>query len=372
LDQGGEEKISGFAEGGNLIISNSNISMTSERVYTKVRSQSKSYKGISLITADANKIMGDSENKKSEKTDSKDRNADSFKDSMSNLMNRFSATSASIRTSSVSKSEQDAIAKIKTECINYLLQILFGKTASANKVDLSSNNYAQNGSGQETISILSYAENNYFYENEETSFSTEGKVVTSDGREISFNLDLSMSRSFEEYYESNYDLVSVMCDPLVINLDSDLAGVSDQKFYFDLDADGQMDNISMLNSGSGFLALDKNGDGIINDGSELFGTSSGDGFKDLSKYDSDGNGFIDEADEIWDKLLIYTQGKNGEQELYKLSEKGVGAIYLGNVSTNFSLNNISTNDVNGAIRKTGIFLYENGNVGTIQHLDLAK
>ena len=58
--------------------------------------------------------------------------------------------------------------------------------------------------------------------------------------------------------------------------------------------------------------------------------------------------------------------------LYGLSEKGVGAIYLGNVDTDFSLNSASTNQVNAAIRKTGIFLYENGNVGTVQHLDLAK
>ena len=44
----------------------------------------------------------------------------------------------------------------------------------------------------------------------------------------------------------------------------------------------------MLN-GSGYLALDKNGDGTINDGSELFGTRNGDGFADLAQYDEDGN-----------------------------------------------------------------------------------
>ncbi|MFQ8776527.1 MAG: hypothetical protein ACLR78_02345 [Roseburia sp.] len=76
-----------------------------------------------------------------------------------------------------------------------------------------------------------------------------------------------------------------LCDPLVINLDSNIANVSDQKFYFDIDADGSDDSISMLNSGSGYLALDRNGDGIINDGSELFGTQSGNGFADLAAYD---------------------------------------------------------------------------------------
>ena len=60
----------------------------------------------------------------------------------------------------------------------------------------------------------------------------------------------------------------------MINLNTDAANVTDQKFYFDLDADGELDEISTLASGSGFLALDKNGDGIINDGSELFGTKA--------------------------------------------------------------------------------------------------
>ena len=66
-----------------------------------------------------------------------------------------------------------------------------------------------------------------------------------------------------------------------------MAEVSDQTFYFDLDADGKEEEISVLN-GSGYLALDKNGDGTINDGSELFGTRNGDGFADLAQYDEDG------------------------------------------------------------------------------------
>ncbi len=80
-----------------------------------------------------------------------------------------------------------------------------------------------------------------------------------------------MSRSFYEETSLLVDMGSVrLTDPLVINLDTEAASVSDQKFYFDLDADGHAEQISFLNSGSGFLALDKNGDGVINDGSELF------------------------------------------------------------------------------------------------------
>ena len=168
-----------------------------------------------------------------------------------------------------------------------------------------------------------------------------------------------MSREFEEYYETTAQTIKTveMLDPLVINLDTDIASLSDQKFEFDIDGDGILDSISMLQGGSGYLALDKNGDGKINDGTELFGTSSGDGFKDLAMYDEDGNGWIDENDEIFSKLLIWSKDENGNDELYHLKDKGVGAICISKVSTNFSLNSLKTNQTNGQIRSTGVFLY---------------
>ena len=165
---------------------------------------------------------------------------------------------------------------------------------------------------------------------------------------------------------------TVLCDPLVINLGCNIAEVSDVKFKFDLDCDGEDDNISTLSSNSGFLALDLNEDGIINDGSELFGTKSGNGFYDLSAYDEDGNGWIDEADSIFNKLRIFTVSENGSQTLLDLKSQDIGAIYLGNVSTDFSLNSLQDNRTNAVIRSTGIFLYENGSVGSIQQVDMAK
>lgn len=183
-----------------------------------------------------------------------------------------------------------------------------------------------------------------------------------------------MSRSFtEQTYRRVQQLATTgFCDPLVINLDTNTANISDQKFYFDLDADGHKEAISTLGAGSGFLALDKNGDGRINDGSELFGAKSGNGFADLAKYDSDHNGWIDEADEIFDQLLIWTKDSRGRDVLCGLGQAGVGAIYLGNVSTEFTMTQTGSREVNARVRKTGIFLYENGMAGTVQHVDLAR
>ena len=208
------------------------------------------------------------------------------------------------------------------------------------------------------------------WEKEDTVFSSTGVVHTSDGREINFGAELKMSRSFASISQSISTENYIVTDPLIFNAGNNVSTISDKKFRFDIDCDGKEDEISYATGNSGFLALDKNGDGKINDGSELFGTKSGDGFADLSEYDSDGNGWIDEADEVYNHLLIWQKDDNGNDNLISLKDFGVGAIYLSNVDTEFSLNNQTGNTANGIIRKTGIYLKENGDVGTVQHVDL--
>lgn len=290
--------------------------------------------------------------------------------------------------------EYNAIEDIRQQCLYYLWTIFFGRSRAneiADKLGIRSGNgitsdvsynkklSGWNGNGQlqqlqpipMTMFSITAERETLYMESENTSFSTTGCVKCADGREISFNLDVSMSQNFVQYTKETVENVATFIDPLVINLSGNIAEVSDQKFYFDLDADGEEDLISKLCEDSGYLALDKNEDGQINDGGELFGTASGDGFKDLSHYDEDGNGWIDENDKIWNKLKIWVQDEQGNSKLYALSEQGVGAICLQNVATSFTERGTS-GEVNAAIRNTGIFLYENGNVGTIQHLDMAK
>ena len=216
---------------------------------------------------------------------------------------------------------------------------------------------------------LAYDYHEYYHEAEQTSFSARGVVQTKDGRQIDFNLDLEMSREFTS--EESISLrMGTLTDPLVLNFDGDTADLTDGKFSFDLDADGDEEEISFLSSNSAFLAFDRNGDGTINDGSELFGPQSGDGFADLAAYDEDGNRFIDEADSIYNKLSLYNKDANGDDVVVSLKERNVGAIYLGNVNTQFNIND-AANQTKGVVRSSGVFLEETGGVGTIQHLDLS-
>lgn len=207
-------------------------------------------------------------------------------------------------------------------------------------------------------------------ETESTTFASTGMVKTADGRSIDFNIEVSMSRAFMSRIDTLEVQEYIKTDPLMINLDTNIGSVSDQKFFFDLDSDGREEEISFAGKGSGFLALDENGDGKINDGSELFGTKSGDGFRDLAAYDEDKNGWIDENDSVFSKLKVWTKDENGNDYLMDLKKADVGAIYLGNADTQFSLKD-EENHLNGEIKKTGIYLREStGAVGTLNHVDL--
>ena len=207
-------------------------------------------------------------------------------------------------------------------------------------------------------------------ESEHTTFQSRGFAVTEDGRSLSFDVELDMSRSFTQKFEALTAESFIMTDPLIINMDSNVTSVSDVKFRFDLDSDGQEEDISFAGEGSGFLALDANGNGRIDDGSELFGTKSGDGFADLAAYDGDDNHWIDENDAVYSKLRVWTKDAEGNDRLMGLKEANVGAIYLGSISTEFSLKDAETNETNAVIRKTGVYLKESGEVGTLSDVDL--
>ncbi len=217
---------------------------------------------------------------------------------------------------------------------------------------------------------LEYDYHETHFEKQTMTFSAEGTVKTTDGKEIKFDLDLSMTHESASRLDVSLragDAVQV--DPLVVNFGSPSAALTDNKISFDIDSDGTADQISFIKEGSGFLALDINNDGTINNGSELFGPQSGNGFTELAKYDQDGNNWIDENDDIYDKLRIWTKDGNGRDQLLALGVKGIGAIYLGNVDTMYALKN-DENEELGNIARSGIFLRENGVAGTIQHVDL--
>ncbi|KAF7598583.1 MAG: hypothetical protein CGU28_14460 [Candidatus Dactylopiibacterium carminicum] len=201
---------------------------------------------------------------------------------------------------------------------------------------------------------------------ESTAYSARGSVTTADGRQIDFSLDMVMQRY--EYQESNTSIRmgnTKLTDPLVLNLATDQVRLRAGSYSFDLNLDGRPDQLAQLEAGSAYLALDRNGNGQIDDGRELFGPQSGNGFSELAAFDEDGNGWIDEADSVYSQLRLWRPDESSQT----LAEAGVGAIALMHANTPFSLR--ENGETLGVVRSSGVFLTEDGEVRSIQQIDLA-
>ncbi|MBE7415152.1 MAG: hypothetical protein HS130_07960 [Deltaproteobacteria bacterium] len=203
---------------------------------------------------------------------------------------------------------------------------------------------------------------------EAVTISASGTIKTADGAEIGFSLELVMARASITMTDTTVRAGNAV-DPLVINYGGKAADLTSMRFSFDLDADGNQELIPFAGHGSGFLALDKNGDGVINDGRELFGPTTGHGFRELLQYDSDGNNWIDEADPVFKDLRVWTKDAPGNDTFLSLAELGIGAIYLGYAEGDFDVRDQGDNPL-GQVRRTGLFVSEDLTPGTVQQIDL--
>ncbi|MCM1287188.1 MAG: hypothetical protein NC240_02670, partial [Clostridium sp.] len=146
----------------------------------------------------------------------------------------------------------------------------------------------------------------------------------------------------QELYDEARAVWRYIADPLVIDLDGDgfeMLGVEDG-VHFDEDNKGLAEKTEWIGADEGLLAIDLNGDGIISDGSELFGTSTvlsdgttaKNGFEALAQYDRNGDGVIDADDEIYASLRVWqdrnSNGVTDEGELYTLADLGISSISL--------------------------------------------
>ena len=352
-----------------------NISVETQRTYLG-QSENSSQTKVSLSEKALQLLQNEQEN--ANKNANENANANLLRRSVQN-------------NNAVQNNEIDAPEDPKLLLIRAIIEAITGKSikfvgeSAANQSDKANSttptmaNIANlaNANGGEVIAVssgntafgLRYNSNEVIKENETTNFSASGIIKTADGKEIQFQCDLSMQRSFymdnstEIFMGASTDRKS-LCDPLIINFAGTAAELKNTTFAFDLNADGSAENIQELAAGSAFLVLDKNKDGKINNGNEMFGTQSGDGFADLSVYDEDGNGWIDENDSVYNSLGVWNNSAYGGK-IRSLKEAGIGAIYLQNANTEFSIKDKTTNELQGQIRKTGIFLNEkNGNIGT--------
>lgn len=130
--------------------------------------------------------------------------------------------------------------------------------------------------------------------------------------------------------------------PLMLDLDGNGVHTTfvQEGVAFDVDGYGQQVQTGWTDGKDGLLVLDLNGDGRINNGTELFGSgtqlASGskakDGFEALRQYDANKDGIIDAKDSVFAKLKVWVDvnhdGVSAPQELHTLTDLGVQALAL--------------------------------------------
>lgn len=149
-------------------------------------------------------------------------------------------------------------------------------------------------------------------------------------------------------------------DPLAFDLDGDgIETVSNNQgkaILFDHDADGIKTGTGWLAPDDGWLALDKNGNGTIDSGRELFGVdtilkngqNAANGFAALADQDSNNDGVINASDTIFANLRIWRDlnqdGISQANELTTLAQNNITSISLGSTpaAINFGNGNVQT------------------------------
>ncbi len=296
---------------------------------------------------------------------------------------RVATEQALVRIEALADSER-GLYKIDTDLLKALVEALSGEkinTADDSEEQTSdspsspkptpSNTTAAATSNQapptiETRGSIFFASvENRYSEYEYSNVSINADLTDADGTAFSVSLNITMERSFQSRQALAVSQVQLQ-DPLVINFNGSTARLSDELVEFDLDSDGIKELLPSLISDSAYIAFDKNGDGIINNGTELFGATSGNGFLELAAYDEDGNGFIDSNDSIFSQLVAYSMTDGTSQSLSALD---VGALATASVQSPFRLTD-SQNNTLGVVRSTGFYIDDQRRAGSLQQLDL--
>lgn len=201
-------------------------------------------------------------------------------------------------------------------------------------------------------------------ETESCQFAASGKVCLADGSERQFDVGFKLERS----EQVTRTISRTLLDPLVVDCSAPRAELADASVEFDLNYDGSLERMRTPGADSAFLFIDRNHNGRADDGSELFGPESGNGFAELARLDGDHNGWIDSADPAFADLRLWQGGEGQDQRVQRLDEAGIGALATVATDTPFELK--ETGEKVGQMRSSSVWLGETGGAGVVRQIDV--
>ncbi|WP_158087946.1 calcium-binding protein [Neisseria dumasiana] len=182
-----------------------------------------------------------------------------------------------------------------------------------------------------------------------------GEYVLWQYRQLTSDYHWTCPKEYEDYKNANRDGKYHIVDPLVLDLDGDgIETVGTQGYHgalFDHNKDGIRTATGWVSADDGLLVIDRNSDGLINNGNELFGDSTAlkdgnnaeHGYAALKELDTNSDGLIDAQDEAFKQLRVWRDlnqdGISQENELFTLESLNIQSLNTAYQDVNTRLGN---------------------------------
>ena len=204
---------------------------------------------------------------------------------------------------------------------------------------------------------------------QQLNYKVQGKFNVNDN-ELTLNYNFSLSHKRTSYSKVEISAAALK-DPLIVQFGSQgLGNITGQK-DFAINQDNTLDNLPIFSGDVGYLVYDKNNNQQADNGNELFGPQTGQGFAELALLDSNKNGFIDAEDQQFEQLFIWQPKDNDEQseQWMSLKEAKIQAISLSAINTPFDFYD-QHGQVQAQLRKSSFAISDDGYGRGVHQVDV--
>jgi hypothetical protein len=223
-------------------------------------------------------------------------------------------------------------------------------TASAELINIDGQSFQQN----DLLSVELWQSHE-----QHLDYQMQGQFNIND-KELSLNYNLSLSSKRTDYSKVEISAAALK-DPLLVQFGAQGLGNIIGQSSFAINQDNILDNLPIFSGDVGYLVYDKNNNQQADDGSELFGPKTGQGFAELAQLDSNKNGFIDVEDQQFEHLYLWQpSGENSQTEQWlSLKEAKIQAISLSAINTPFDFYD-QQGEIQAQLRQSSFAISESG------------
>jgi hypothetical protein len=186
-----------------------------------------------------------------------------------------------------------------------------------------------------------------------------GRSADIQSQAVTYQISMQVSHVEAQVEIQNVQISTA--DPLVLDMKGDGIELTSAGggAIFDINGDGQKESTAWVKGSSAFLAMDRNDNGRIDDGGELFGDQHGaaDGFQELARFDFNGDTVIDRKDPVFKTLKVY-QDLNGNGSIDTGEVASIEKVGIASINLDFEKSDINKNG-NGLVLR-GSFTTEDG------------